>query len=130
MPVYSNPGDIDIPRPIQCARYPRSLRQARLAAGVPARHPAYSLWRAPGLQFGHLAHHADPEGPADPASAHMQHDAACAPADEGIYEVVALMKPHRVKRVVVCTRARDVIGMSTHSDPMHIFLGSYRDRQG
>jgi CBS domain-containing membrane protein len=60
----------------------------------------------------------------------MQHDVLCAPADGDVYEVIALMKQHRVKRVLVCDQARHVIGMLTRSDLMRIFFDRYRYTQG
>lgn len=99
--------------------------------GVPAHHPTHNLWQTLELLFGHLAHHADLEGPADPVSDHMQRDVVCAPADQDVYEVIELMKQHRVKRVLVCDQAKQVIGMLTRSDLMRIFFDRYRHtRQG
>jgi CBS-domain-containing membrane protein len=93
--------------------------------GVPAHHPTHSLWQTLEVLFSHLAHHGELEGPADPVAKHMVRDVVCASPDHDVDQVIALMKRHRVKRVLVCDQARHVEGVVTRSDLVRIFFDRY-----
>jgi CBS domain-containing membrane protein len=94
--------------------------------GVPAHHPTHNLWQTLESMFGHLAHLGDLEGPEDPVVDHMVRDVVCASADQDVDDVIALMKLHRVKRVLVCSDERQVLGVVTRSDLVRIFFDRYR----
>lgn len=100
--------------------------------GVPVHHPTHNLWQTLESLFGHLARHADLEGPEDPVSDHMVRDVVCASPEQSVDDVLALMKQHRVKRVVVCDGQRQVLGVVTRSDLVRIFFDRYRqaDKRG
>lgn len=93
--------------------------------GVPAHHPTHSLWQTLEVLFSHLAHHGELEGPEDPVVNHMVRDVVCASPDHYVDDVIALMKQHRVKRVLVCNNARHVEGVVTRSDLVRIFFDRY-----
>ena len=95
------------------------------ALGVPAHHPAHNLWQTLESLFSHLAHHAELEGPNDPVSDHMVKEVICAAPDQSLHDVLALMKRHRVKRVLVCDQERRVIGVVTRSDLVRIFFDRF-----
>jgi CBS domain-containing membrane protein len=98
--------------------------------GVPAHHPTQNLWQTLESMFGHLAHHAELEGPEDPVAEHMVRDVVCITADRYVDDVIRLMKQHRVKRVLVCNGERHVIGMVTRSDLVRIFFDRYLQSGG
>lgn len=50
-------------------------------------------------------------------------------AEADVYEVIELMKRHRVKRVLVCDPGRHVLGMVTRSDLLRIFFDRYRQAE-
>ena len=93
--------------------------------GVPAHQPTHNLWQTLESLFGHLAHHAQLEGPNDPVSEHMVRDVVCASPDQTLQEALDQMKRHRVKRLVVCDGERHVIGVVTRSDLVRIFFDRY-----
>lgn len=96
------------------------------AFGVPAHHPTHNLWQTLESLFSHLAHHTEVEGPNDPVAEHMVRDVVCASPDQQLHDVLALMKHHRVKRVLICDSERHVVGMVTRSDLVRIFFDRYR----
>ena len=93
--------------------------------GVPAHHPTHNLWQTLESLFTHLSHHANLEGPGDPVSDHMVRDVVCAIPELYVDDVLALMKQHRVKRVLVCDGERHVIGVVTRSDLVRVFFDRY-----
>ena len=93
--------------------------------GVPAHHPTHGLWQTLESLFSHLARHTLLEGPDDPVSDHMVRDVVCASPGHYVDEVLALMKQHRVKRVVVCDAERHVVGLVTRSDLVKVFFDRY-----
>ena len=93
--------------------------------GVPAPQPAHNLWQTLESMFGHLAHHAELEGPDDPVSAHMVRDVVCASPQNNVHDALDLMKHHRVKRLLVCDQARHVLGVVTRSDLVRLFFDRY-----
>lgn len=94
--------------------------------GLPSHHPSHNLWQTLDTLFSHLAHHGELEGPQDPVAEHLVRDVVCASPDHYIDDVIALMKQHRVKRVLVCDGARHVVGVVTRSDLIRIFFDRYR----
>lgn len=95
------------------------------ALGVPAHHPTHTLWQTLESMFVHLAHHAELRGPNDRVAEHMVRDVVCCKPDATLHEVLDLMKRHRVKRVLVCDDARQVVGVVTRSDLVRIFFDRY-----
>jgi len=93
--------------------------------GVPAHHPTHSLWQTLEALFSHLAHHGELEGPEDLVGNHMVRDVVCTSPDDYVDDVIALMKRHRVKRVLVCNREQHVVGTVTRSDLIRIFFDRY-----
>ncbi|MCB1800187.1 MAG: CBS domain-containing protein [Gammaproteobacteria bacterium] len=93
--------------------------------GVPAHHPTHNVWQTLEALFGHLARHGELEGPQDPVASHMVHDVVCASPDDYVDDVIALMKRHHVKRVLVCGDGRRVEGVVTRSDLVRIFFDRY-----
>lgn len=98
--------------------------------GVPAHHPTHNLWQTLESMFGHLAHHAELEGPEDPVADHMVRDVVCTSPDHYVDDVLQLMKQHRVKRVLVCNGERHVVGMVTRSDLVRMFFDRYLRSDG
>lgn len=98
--------------------------------GVPAHHPTHNLWQTLESMFGHLAHHGELEGPEDPVADHMVKDVVCTSPDHYIDDVIQLMKHHHVKRVLVCSAERRIVGMVTRSDLVKIFFDRYRKEGG
>lgn len=94
--------------------------------GVPAHHPGHSLWQTLETLFNHLANHAELEAPEDPVADHMVADVVCSSPEQYVDDLLALMKQHRVKRVLVCDDARHVVGMVTRSDLVRVFFDRYR----
>ena len=94
--------------------------------GLPSHHPSQNLWQTLESLFSHLARHGELEGPQDPVAEHKVRDVVCATADQYIDNVIALMKQHRVKRVLVCDGERRVVGVVTRSDLIRIFFDRYR----
>ena len=97
--------------------------------GVPAHHPTHNLWQTLEVLFSHLAHHGELEAPEDPVADHMVRDVVCTSPDQYVDEVIQLMKQHRVKRVLVCSAERRVVGVVTRSDLMRIFFDRYRKEE-
>jgi CBS domain-containing membrane protein len=93
--------------------------------GVPAHQPAHNLWQTLESMFGHLAHHAELEGPDDPVSAHMVREVVCASPQNNVHDALDLMKRHRVKRLLVCDPTRHVLGVVTRSDLVRLFFDRY-----
>lgn len=98
--------------------------------GVPAHHPTHSLWQTLEILFSHLRHHSELEGPEDPVAKLMVRDVVCASPDHHVDDVVGLMKQHRVKRVLVCSNTRHVVGVVTRSDLVRIFFDQYLQADG
>lgn len=96
--------------------------------GVPAHHPSHSLWQTLESLFGHLAHRGELEIPEDPVANWMVRDVVCTTADHCVDDVIALMKQHRVKRILVCNDERHVVGVVTRSDLVRIFFDRYLRR--
>ena len=97
--------------------------------GVPAHHPTHNLWQTLEVLFSHLAHHGELEAPEDPVADHMVRDVVCTSPDQYVDDVIQLMKQHRVKRVLVCSAERRVVGVVTRSDLMRIFFDRYRKEE-
>ena len=97
--------------------------------GVPAHHPTHNLWQTLEVLFSHLAHHGVLEAPEDPVADHMVRDVVCTSPDQYVDEVIQLMKQHRVKRVLVCSAEKRVVGVVTRSDLMRIFFDRYRKEE-
>ena len=97
--------------------------------GVPAHHPTHNLWQTLEVLFSHLAHHGELEAPEDPVADHMVRDVVCTSPDQYVDEVIQLMKQHRVKRVLVCSAEKRVVGVVTRSDLMRIFFDRYRKEE-
>lgn len=93
--------------------------------GVPAHHPTHNLWQTLELMFSHLAHHGELEAPEDPVADHMVRDLVCTSPDRYVDDVIRLMKQHRVKRVLVCSGDRRLVGVVTRSDLVRIFFDRY-----
>jgi CBS domain-containing membrane protein len=92
------------------------------ALGLPAHHPSQNLWQTLESLFSHLARHAELERPDDPVAEHMVRDVVCTAPDATLDDALALMKRHRVKRVLVCDARRQVRGVITRSDLVRIFF--------
>ncbi|HPE81949.1 MAG TPA: CBS domain-containing protein, partial [Gammaproteobacteria bacterium] len=97
--------------------------------GVPAHHPTHNLWQTLEVLFSHLARHGELEAPEDPVADHMVRDVVCTSPDQYVDDVIQLMKQHRVKRVLVCSAERRVVGVVTRSDLMRIFFDRYRKEE-
>jgi len=97
--------------------------------GVPAHHPTHNLWQTLEVLFSHLAHHGELEAPEDPVKDHMVRDVVCTSPDQYVDDVIQLMKQHRVKRVLVCSAEKRVVGVVTRSDLMRIFFDRYRKEE-
>jgi CBS domain-containing membrane protein len=93
--------------------------------GVPAHQPTHNIWQTLESLLGHLAHHAELEGPDDPVSGHMVRDVVCASPENSVHDALNLMKRHRVKRLLVCDGERHVLGVVTRSDLVRIFFDRY-----
>jgi CBS-domain-containing membrane protein len=93
--------------------------------GVPAHHPTQSLWQTLEGLFGDLAPQRQMCDPTEQVASHMVRDVVCASPSDDINDVIALMKCHRIKRVVVCNEAHHVLGMITRSDLVRIFFDRY-----
>ncbi len=101
------------------------------ALGVPATEPHHNLWQTLESLFRHLTHHGKLETPDDPVMIHMVKDVVCVQPEQDLHEVIGVMKQNRVKRVVVCDKDRQVVGMVTRSDLVRIFFDRYaQPRQG
>jgi CBS-domain-containing membrane protein len=96
------------------------------ALGVPAHHPSHSLWQTLDGLFRHLAENPQPEAPDQQVSLSMTEEVVTVAPDRGAGDVIALMKRHRVKRVVVCDGQQRVLGMVTRSDLVRVFFDRYR----
>lgn len=94
--------------------------------GVPAHQPSHNLWQTLEALFNHLAHRGELEAPEDAVAEHMVRDVVTVAPEGHVEDVLASMKQHRVKRVVVCDAERRVRGMVTRSDLMRIFFDRYR----
>ncbi|MCP5300645.1 MAG: CBS domain-containing protein [Chromatiaceae bacterium] len=93
--------------------------------GVPAHHPTHNLWQTLESLFSHLAQGIAAERPEDPVADHMVRDVVHVAPDARIDEVIALMKQHRVKRILVCDGDGRVVGIVTRSDLVRIFFDRY-----
>jgi CBS-domain-containing membrane protein len=96
------------------------------ALGVPAHHPSHSLWQTLDALFRHLAEHPHLEAPEQLVGPSMTEAVVTVAPEGGAGDVIALMKRHRVKRVVVCDAQRRVLGMVTRSDLVRVFFDRYR----
>lgn len=95
------------------------------ALGVPPHHPSHNLWHTLESLFTHLARHPDLEAPDEALAPYIAHDVITVRPDQDLHEVIAAMKQHRVKRVVVCDAQRQVLGMVTRSDLVRVFFDRY-----
>ncbi len=95
------------------------------ALGVPANEPHHTLWQTLESLFTHLARHAELEAPDDAVAEQMVREVVTITPDRHIQEVIELMKRHRVKRVVVCDDAQQVLGIVTRSDLVRLFFDRY-----
>ena len=97
--------------------------------GVPAHHPSYSLWQTLENLFRHIPNPAEPEAPEQAVASHMEPDVVCVSPGQCVDEVIALMKQHRVKRLLVCNDKRHVEGVVTRSDLVRVFFDKYLNKQ-
>lgn len=95
------------------------------ALGVPGHQPSHSLWQTLESMFTHLARHGAPQAPNAAVAEHMVREVVTAAPDQHLHDVLALMKRHRVKRVVVTDSGRLVVGIITRSDLVRIFFDPY-----
>ncbi|MGD2117168.1 MAG: CBS domain-containing protein [Chromatiales bacterium] len=95
------------------------------ALGVPAHQPTHNLWQTLESLFSHLAHHAELKSPDDPVSAYMVESVICISPDHCMHDALALMKQHRVKRLLVCDQPHNVVGVLTRSDLMRTFFDRF-----
>jgi CBS domain-containing protein len=59
----------------------------------------------------------------------MEREEVCTMAEADVYEVIELMKRHRVNQVLVCDPGRYMLGMVTRSDLLRIFFDRYRQAE-
>jgi CBS-domain-containing membrane protein len=95
------------------------------ALGVPAQGPSHNLWQTLEFLFSHLAHQGEVQVPEDSVADHMMRDVITARPEQDLHDVLDLMKQHRVKRVVVCDSARQIVGIVTRSDLVRTFFDPY-----
>ncbi|MCB1924671.1 MAG: CBS domain-containing protein [Gammaproteobacteria bacterium] len=95
------------------------------ALGVPAHDPTFTLWQTLESLLGHLSRHNTLHGPDDPVSQHMQVNVISVTTDDDIFEALAQMKAHKVKRLVVCDAQGQAVGMVTRSDLVKLFFDRF-----
>lgn len=92
------------------------------ALGVPSHHPTHSLWQTMETLFAHPVAAKEPDGT---VAELMVSDVVTVAPTQSLSEVLAVMKQHRIKRVVVCDPDRKVIGMITRSDLVRAFFDRF-----
>lgn len=95
------------------------------ALGVPAHHPGHSLWQTLEGLFSHLGRHTELQAPAGRVRDLMVTDLVTVGPDADLHQVLALMKTHRVKRVLVCDAQHRLLGILTRSDLVRVFFDRY-----
>ncbi len=95
------------------------------ALGVPNQPPSHSIWQTLESLFKHLAQHTELEAPTDPVALHMVRNVVCVHPEQDLHHVLAMMKEHKVKRVVVCDDEKRVLGMVTRSDLVRVFFARF-----
>ncbi|MCB1724624.1 MAG: CBS domain-containing protein [Chromatiaceae bacterium] len=95
------------------------------ALGIPAQDPALSLWQTLESLFHHLGRHGQMPAPDDRVREHMQTQVVTVATSDDVFEALARMKTHRIKRLVVCDTRRHAVGMLTRSDLVRIFFGRF-----
>ena len=90
--------------------------------GVAGHQPHHNLLETLETLVHHLTHHGELETPDDPVVAHMVKNVVCVFPDQNLFDVIDVMKCNGVKRVVVCDRNHQVLGMVSRSDLVRAFF--------
>ena len=93
------------------------------AMGLPSHQPHHSLWQTLESLFQHQDKVREPDGVVADL---MVRDVVTVHPEQTLNEVLAVMKKHRIKRVVVCDGDRHVVGIVTRSDLVRVFFDRLR----
>jgi sulfide:quinone oxidoreductase len=92
------------------------------AIGIPSHQPSHNLWQTLEAMFAHNIETSDPQGN---VASLMSKDVITVEPEQNLHQVLALMKKHKVKRLVVA-QDRQVLGMITRSDLVRVFFDRIR----
>jgi CBS domain-containing membrane protein len=95
-----------------------------LSIGLPSHHPSTTLWQTLESMFSH--HHHELVVPTGIVGDLMIKNVIAVEATATLQEVIAIMKKHSIKRVVVCDRSKYVKGIVTRSNLVRVFFDKRR----
>ena len=89
------------------------------ALGVPGQRPSHSLWHTLEAMF---SHHEEIMEPDASVADIMVTDVVTVGPQQTVHDVLEAMKTNKIRRVIVCDEAREVVGMVTRSDLVRVFF--------
>jgi len=89
------------------------------ALGVPGHRPSHSLWHTLEAMF---SHHDEIMEPDASVADIMVTDVVTVGPQQTVHDVLEAMKTNKIRRVIVCDEAREVVGMVTRSDLVRVFF--------
>lgn len=89
------------------------------ALGVPGHRPSHSLWHTLEAMF---SHHEEIMEPDASVADIMVTDVVTVGPQQTVHDVLEAMKTNKIRRVIVCDEAREVVGMVTRSDLVRVFF--------
>ena len=87
--------------------------------GIPHHHATQTVWHSLEAMFQHKPRRGGLEAKVSDV---MVKDVVTATEDQTLHDAIELMKKHRIKRLIVADRERQVRGIVTRSDLVKLFL--------
>lgn len=88
--------------------------------GLPSHHPSNTLWQTLESMFSH--HHSDFRKPSGIVADLMIEHVITVDQDATLHDAIAVMKKHKIKRVIVSDRHRHLKGIITRSNLVRVFF--------
>jgi len=97
------------------------------AFGVSGRRPTHSLWHTLEAMFSHHEEIIEPDASVADI---MVTDVVTVTPQQTVHDVLEAMKINKIRRVIVCNEAREVVGMVARSDLVRVFFDRIKRAPG
>ena len=88
--------------------------------GLPSHHPSNTLWQT--LESMFSLHHSEFREPTGIVADLMVDHVITVEQDATLHDAIAVMKKHKIKRVIVCDRHKHLKGIITRSNLVRVFF--------
>lgn len=102
------------------------LRVLGIQSDMPHHH---TLWHTLENLFHHMAHHGGTTSPDTQVANHMVKTVITASPEDPVQTVLALMKQHQVKRIIIVDDKQQVCGIVTRSNLVRLFFDNFFKRE-